>query len=120
MKLLADDFWGKINPPPGMSGTLTSDPVSGIAKLLGTFVSLFITASGLILLIYMLWGAFDWIVSGGDKERVAKAQSKITNALIGMLVIFVVLVVFGLFAGNILGIIKVTDGGWQISIPHLQ
>ncbi len=115
-----DSIFGKISPPPGVSSSMASDPVGGLAKLIGTTVNLFVVSAGLILLIYMLWGAFDWIVSEGDKERVAKAQAKITNALIGMVLVFVVLVVFGVLTGQILGIIENEPGvGWKIKIPHL-
>ncbi|MBI3366200.1 hypothetical protein HY041_01055 [Candidatus Roizmanbacteria bacterium] len=81
-----DSIFGKISPPPGVSSSMASDPVGGLAKLIGTTINLFVISAGLVLLFFMLWGAFDWIMSGGDKERVAKAQSKITNALIGMII----------------------------------
>lgn len=114
-----DDIFGKISPPPGVSSSMASDPVTGLGKFIGTIVNLSIVTLGFFMLIYLLWGAFDWIVSGGDKEKVTKAQSKITNALIGMFLVFVVLTVFGVFTGEILGIIKIDNGVWQIQIPHL-
>lgn len=121
MKLVqkVDDIFGKISPPPGISSSMALDPVAGLGKFLGTVVNLVIVASGLFMLIYLLWGAFDWIASGGEKERVEKARNKITNALIGMLLIFVVLTIFGVFTGEILGIIKISNRVWQIQIPHL-
>lgn len=122
MKLLADvsDVFGKVDPSPFIGGgTLANDPAEGFAKMLGTGISLFITGAGLLLLLYLFWGAFDWINSGGDKEKVAKAQSKVTNALIGILLVFGVLVVFGVVAGQILKIVDVTPTGWKIKIPKL-
>ncbi len=41
----------------------------------------------LIVLIMMIWGAFEWIASGGDKEAVGKARGRIINALIGLAVL---------------------------------
>ena len=35
----------------------------------------------------LITGAFNWITSGGDKENVGKARSRIINALIGLLVL---------------------------------
>lgn len=122
MKQLADvsDIFGKVNPSPFIGGgTLANDASAGFAKLIGTAVSLFILGAGLLLLLYMFWGAFDWINSGGDKEKLAKAQSKITNALIGIVLVFGVLVVFGVIAGQILHIVDVTPTGWSIHIPKL-
>ncbi|TRZ51301.1 hypothetical protein D4R99_04540, partial [bacterium] len=80
----------------------------------------FIIVAGMFLILYMLWGAFDWIASGGEKEKILKAQNKITNALIGIVLVFVVLTVFNLLAGNILGIVVPNgSGGFDIKLPTL-
>jgi len=81
---------------------------------------MFITIAGIFLIIYLLWGAFDWISSAGEKEKITKAQNKITNALIGIVLVFVVLTVFNLLAGNLLGIVNPIDGGgFEIKLPTL-
>jgi hypothetical protein len=123
MRLLADkaidDLFGGISPPPAMN-VGGSDPVAGLGKFIGFGIQMFILAAGMFLLLYLLWGAFDWITSGGEKEKISKAQSKITNALIGMLLIFVVLTIFNLLAGNILGIVEPNgSGGFNIKLPTL-
>jgi hypothetical protein len=123
MKLLADkaidDLFGGISPPAAMN-VGGADPVQGVGKLIGFGIQMFIMIAGLFLLIYLLWGAFDWIVSNGEKERITKAQSKITNALIGMLLIFVVLTIFNLLAGNILKIVEPNgSGGFNLKLPTL-
>jgi len=47
-------------------------------------------AVGLVIVVIMLiWGAFEWIASGGDKESVGKARNRIINALIGFAVLAV-------------------------------
>jgi len=123
MKLLTDaaidDLFGGISPPAAMN-VGGSDPVQGLGKFIGFGIQMFILAAGLFLLIYLLWGAFDWIISNGEKERITKAQHKITNALVGMILVFIVLTVFNLLAGNILGIVEPNgSGGFNIKIPTL-
>ncbi len=60
---------------------------------LGDFISnVLVLAFGLAVvtvLIFIVWGAFDWITSGGEKEAVGKARNKIVNALIGLAVLAV-------------------------------
>ncbi len=124
MKLLADqainDLFGGITPPAAMN-IGGPDPVAGLGKFIAFGINMFILAAGMFFLLYLLWGAFDWISSGGEKEKITKAQNKITNALIGMTLIFVVLAVFIAFAGNSLGIIKPNgSGGFDISLPTLR
>lgn len=48
---------------------------------------------GILALVYLLLGAISWITSGGDKDAVDKARNKITNALIGIILIAVVLAI---------------------------
>lgn len=88
---------------------------------LGKLINLFVVFIGLVMLIYLLWGTLDWITSGGDKEKLEKARHKLVQAIIGMLVVFGVLMLFGLLAGDILGIItKNPDGTWGIRLPMLS
>lgn len=60
-------------------------------KDLGKFVSNIITLSFtialLVVLVMLIWGAFEWITSGGDKEAIGKARGRIINALIGLAVL---------------------------------
>jgi len=109
---------GKISPPPGI-GILGGEVGTALARLFETGIRIFIIVAGFALIIYLLWGAYDWIISGGEKERIAKAQAKITNAVIGMILIFVMLAVWGLVTGNILGIIKISETGIEFSLPTL-
>lgn len=70
----------KITPPAGKGYTD-----------LGVFVSNFLVlAFGiaiLVVLAMLIWGAFEWITSGGDKDAVGKARGRIINALIGLAVL---------------------------------
>jgi magnesium-transporting ATPase (P-type) len=125
MRLLADvdpavqELFGGISPPDAMN-VGGKNPVQGLGKLVAFGINMFITIAGIFLIIYLLWGAFDWISSAGEKEKITKAQNKITNALIGIILVFVVLTVFNLLAGNLLGIVKPIDGGgFEIKLPTL-
>lgn len=113
-------LFGDITPPDAMN-VGGSDPVAGLGKFIGFGINMFILIAGMFLILYLLMGAFDWIVSGGEKEKIVKAQNKITNAFIGIVLIFVVLTVFNLLAGNILGIVEPIDGGgFNIKLPTLR
>lgn len=110
------DIFGKINPPPGVDKF--ADPTTGFPRLIRLGVMSAILFAGLLMLVYMLWGALDWINAGGEKEKISKAQQKIQNAVVGLLLVFVAIVAFGLIAGNILGIVKVTPNGWIFTLPN--
>lgn len=106
---------GQITPV----GPFAGDPLVNLGKLLAMLVQIVLLVATIIAGLYMILGAFDYITSGGDKEKVAKAQNKITNAAIGLILVVCALVIFGVVGGDILGIIKKTDSGWQFNIPTL-
>ncbi|MBI4035684.1 hypothetical protein HY383_01920 [Candidatus Daviesbacteria bacterium] len=93
-------------------------PTQGYRDL-GPFITNLISLAFIIALILVLvmiiWGALEWITSGGDKENVGKARGKIINALIGLAVLAVAFALFR-FAGQFLGF-NVGTGGSTISLP---
>lgn len=65
-------------------------------------ITLFFAVGGIGVVIYFIWGAVDWIMSGGDKEKIASARKKMTNSLIGLLLLslsFAIIRVVGAIAG---------------------
>lgn len=96
--------FGKIQPPEALKGLLKGDPTgaAGISKFLSNFVSLIYIAATIMLVFMLIWGAWDWMTSEGDKEKLQSAQRKIINAFIGILlfaVAFALLRVLGAFTG---------------------
>jgi hypothetical protein len=61
------------------------------SEILTFTIRAFFIVSGLAALFFLLLGAFAWITSGGEKEKVGEAQKKIQAAVIGLIMIVVVL-----------------------------
>ncbi len=40
-----------------------------------------------LVVLYFLWGAWHWIVSGGDKEKVQAAKNIITHSIVGFFIL---------------------------------
>lgn len=61
-----------------------------VFKTTGDFVSSVVSAviviGALASLIFVVYGAFSWIISGDDKAKLEQAQKTITNALIGLVI----------------------------------
>jgi len=112
------DVIGTINPP--VDDPLYKGPVEeGLGKLISTGIQLFLFIAGIFTLIYLLWGAIDWITSAGEKEKIAKAQNKIQSAAIGLVLVVVVLVVFNVLMGTVLGGKFGIQDGLKFSLPHI-
>lgn len=113
----ADDIFGKVdNPAP-----IGSSPTTDLGNLIGVLLGILFTVAGMVALVYMLWGAINWITSGGDKEKLMKAQGRIRNAIIGIFVLIVVLSAFVTIFQVVLGgsIIKYQNGEIQFNLPTL-
>lgn len=110
------ELFGKVTPAPGL---YTATVAGGLGKLLTVSIQLFLVVSAFTLLFFLLWGGFDWIMSGGDREKVEGAQQKITNALLGIFIVVGALTVFVYITGNLFGIIKF-DKGFHFNLPTLQ
>ena len=62
----------------------------------------------IVVLAMLVWGAIEWIFSGGQKEAVASARSRIVNALVGFAILAVAFAIATL-AGNFLGFPNITS-----------
>lgn len=45
------------------------------------------TIGAILVFGFLVWGAIEWITSGGDKSKVEAARNKISNAVIGLIVL---------------------------------
>lgn len=84
MKYLADisTTFGEVKLPKQIEGLGTG--ATGINQLLDNLVGVFFAAAGIAFIIMFVWGAIQMILSGGDKEAIAKARARITWAIVGV------------------------------------
>ncbi len=59
-----------------------------IPRRIGSIISYALGFVGVIFLILMIAGGLMWMTAAGNEERVSKAKSLITNAVIGMIIVF--------------------------------
>lgn len=80
------------------AGVKYSDPGNNPGDIISRAVTILMVVGAIGVLVMMLWGATEWIFSGGDKEKLAAARKKITTALVGLALValtFFILNVFG-------------------------
>lgn len=117
LAVTTDELIGTIAPP--VDSDVFRGPVeNSLGIIIGRGILLFIILASLFMLLYMLWGAFDWVISSGEKERISKAQQKITHAVFGFIVIFVVLSAYLVITGTIFNIVETGPNGFLIKLPH--
>ena len=67
-----------------------------------------LTISGIILILYLIYRSFQFLTSGGDPKKAHEAQSKITQSLIGFVIIFAAYWIVQIVA-NVLGLKDIKD-----------
>lgn len=76
--------FNNLNKAIGLNKNLTS-----LGDIISTVVPYLFGAAGLLLLLYLIWGGFSYMLSGGDPKAVDSAKNKITTALTGFVIIFI-------------------------------
>ena len=92
-----------------ISGQPIEGPLQGITTIgdiINKLLLIAIPLAGIILLLVLIWGGYDFIMSQGNAEKVKSAQAKITTGIIGFvllvfsyLIIKVIEKIFGLETG---------------------
>lgn len=105
------NFDGTIsNPALGtrLSSMLVNMPDFFFKDLISRAIGLIFVIGAVSFFFMFLWGAVSWILSGGDKAHVESAKGRITNALVGfvlMVMTFAIVTLIEKFFGiNILSI----------------
>lgn len=81
-----NDPYSITNPVLGTLGNQTG--VSFFQKLLPAAINLVFVAGAIIFFFMLIMGGIQWISSGGDKGGLEAARGKITNALVGIVILF--------------------------------
>lgn len=105
---------GIVNPVIGNLGNNPTKAKSG-ALFVSYFINLWkviISLGSILVMIYFIWGAIDWITSGGDKGKTEAARNKITQAVIGLILLVSSFTLVGfigkLFFGTDFDILRLT------------
>lgn len=88
---LASKAEGEIENPilgDDLNAILVADPAGFLKVYLPNLIGLVFVIGTVIFFFMLLIGSIQWISSGGDKTALEGARSKLTNALIGIILLF--------------------------------
>lgn len=75
-------------PGGDVTGPLDSARFPNLASVVSNAIQFIFPIAGVLLLIYLVWGGFDYLTSMGDAKKAEAARGKLTNAVIGFVIIF--------------------------------
>jgi hypothetical protein len=89
----------------GLNSLLSSGGTGFFNKFIPSAIGLLFVFGSISFFFMFLWGAISWILSGGDKAHVENAKGRITNAILGFILMI------GVFA-----IVKLIEAFFGIDI----
>lgn len=87
--LLAADLklpGGQTITIPGVGGSSTVEKAT-LGGFLSPLLNVVLLIASVLMFVWMVWGIFEYIFAGGDKEKLGKARSRITWAIIGFIIV---------------------------------
>ncbi len=84
-------------------------------KLLSTVVGIMTVIAAIWFIIQFIVAGFQWIQSGGEKNNLEQARDKITNSLIGLIIVVSAWIVMGVI-GKIVGLDILNPGEILINL----
>lgn len=76
---------------------------STLNKGISTIIGFLTIVAALFFLFQFIIGGYQWIAAGGDKQQTTEARDKITNSLIGLIIIVIATAIVGII-GKVLGL----------------
>lgn len=104
--------------PSSLGGSSSTGGGAIIGNLIGSIIGLVLILAFCLAFAFFLTGGIQWLTSGGDKTALENARNKITNAIIGLIIVAAAYAVF-MLVGQFFGISTSTTG-IEIKIPSLN
>lgn len=73
--------------PPSIGSGNVSQGGTVVGTLISNLVGAIFIFSFIFAFMYLIMGGTDWITSGGDKAKLEHAKDRITNAIIGLIIV---------------------------------
>ncbi len=85
-------------------------PSTDLFTIIGRVINVVLGLTGIILLSIMLYAGYLWMTSGGESEKVEKAQTMIKNAVIGLLIVVSAFAITRFVMNMLMGALDGTGG----------
>ncbi|MCD4693891.1 pilin [bacterium] len=95
-----------------ISDNFGGDNPVDIREMIVDLVKIFLTFLAIIFLILIIWGGYQWMVAGGNSEKVEQAKDTIKNGVIGMIIIMCAYSITHFILDDILNIINDNYDFW--------
>ena len=87
---------------PNLTDTDVDGASSQLASIFSNAIGFMTIVASIFFIFHFITGAFNWITSGGDQQKLEQARTKMTNGAIGMTIVIASYAI-GFIIGQVLG-----------------
>ncbi len=82
-----EEIFGKIEAPSPIQQFTKETGAQGLGTFFTNLIILIFNVAIILFVFMVIISALQWITSGGDKEKIAGARGRLTNAIIGLVIL---------------------------------
>lgn len=113
MNLFIKPVYAEITNPVLPSAINSSSKAGeGLAFYISQLWKASVVVGALAFLIFLVMGGLEWVLAGGDAKKVESAQKRITNGLVGLIILVATYAII-IFVEEILGI-NILNIDWSL------
>lgn len=86
----------------GCGGGGADQGITNIGRLIAALMGIFLVIAFIFAMLYLILGGLNWITAGGDKTKLQTARDKITQAIVGLIIVaavYAIMILIGTFIG---------------------
>ena len=84
-------------------GGMPEGGTNALANIVATGLDLLILTALILCLIWFIWGAINWMMSEGDKQKINQAREKLVYSMIGLGIVLLSFLMINTFYWFFLG-----------------
>ncbi len=82
---------------------------SNLPYFIGNIIRALLGLLGVLILIFILYGGYLWLVSGGNEQMITKAKGILTSAFIGLIIVLAAMAITTFIMEGITGAIRTSS-----------
>jgi len=96
----------KIGVGTGFGNTTAEN--AGFYTKFASIVNIVLGLVGILATVYIIYSGITWLRSGGNEQMISEARSGITNAILGLLVVFIAYIIVNFVVTALIAVVKAT------------
>lgn len=97
--VLAQHLQNPVLPPALGNVPILPAGATPITLILGVVIRLLVVMGGIVMILYLMVGAFNWITAEGKPDKLEHARNTVVHAIVGMVLLAATVAITSLIGG---------------------